>query len=218
MAVLAASVLCGLSANAQVNFGVKGGVTYTTFNVPLPNRNSNAYEGRESYHIQGFAGGLFMNFTVPFFPVSIQPELLYVEKGAESAVEEKFDRESSTREITLLKYLEIPVLAKFTIPISLPVQPNVFIGSVYSYLVDSKDTIYYIDGTTFAEKPQFEKNDFGITVGGGIDFNVVTTKLTLDARYTYGLTDIYKNSLTTIQIGDPTIKNRAWMVMLGVGF
>lgn len=218
MAVLAAYIVCGLSANAQVNFGVKGGLTYTAFDVPFLEENTNGYVDREAYHIQGFAGGMFMNFTFHFIPVTFQPELLYVEKGAESALEERPYPVSQTREITLLKYLEIPVLAKLTIPVSIPVTPNVFAGPVYSYLLDSKHTLYYMDGTNVNKKQPFEKNDFGVIFGGGIDFNVLVTKLTLDARYTLGLTNIYNNEIPTELIGDYTIKNRAWMIMLGVAF
>lgn len=217
LSIIAGIVLFAQSAEAQVSFGVKGGVTFATFTQESELKSAEG-NTQEVVNVQGFAGGAFANFTIPLLPFSVQPEILYVRKGGEGRYSGKmgFDDFSST-EVLKLDYIEIPVLLKFNIPVPAPVTPSVFAGPTYSYLVGSEKTVALVwgsqtDNSTFKPMSDLEKNDFGVAFGAGLDVNLLAMKLALDARYTLGLKDIKETEMQR------TIKNRAWMIMLGVAF
>jgi hypothetical protein len=179
--------------------------------------------------VQGFAGGAFVNIGIPLMPFSVQAEALYVTKGNEMNYEADFLGGSiKGTSVETLQYIEIPVLAKVNIPIPAPVTPNIYVGPAYSLLIGSKQKVNASftgfgqsesGDTTITDLEHIAKDDFGVAFGGGVDFNLFVTKVTLDARYTLGLKNIYKRPEDAPQgDGDPAIKNRAWMIMLGVAF
>ena len=82
LVVFLAATIAG--ANAQVAFGVKGGLNFANVDV------SGDPDGKTGYHFGAFA-------EIGLGGIAIQPEILYSTKGAED-----FD----------LSYLEIPILLK----------------------------------------------------------------------------------------------------------
>ena len=52
--------------------------------------------------------------------------------------------------------------------------------------------------------------DYGLAVGGGVDFGLGQGQLTVDSRYTLGLAKIYDSGID--------VKNRVISVMLGYSF
>jgi hypothetical protein len=95
-------------------FGVEGGINLSSFNGPTA---SDVYASR-----LGFVGGAFVN--LPFSPMlSIQPELLYEQKGGKI-------NDNDYR----LDYVEIPVLLDVTLfgPLSILLGPA-FSANVGSY-------------------------------------------------------------------------------------
>ncbi|MES2766194.1 MAG: porin family protein [Bacteroidota bacterium] len=204
-------------ADAQITYGVKGGISVATFiqEFDTPMREGNI---AETSSVTGFAGGAFAKFTIPLLPFSIQPEILYVRKGGEGRYSGKIETSDfASKEVLTLDYVEIPVLLKFNIPVPLPVTPSIFAGPTYSYLVGSEKKVAFTmdsqtDNSTFKPISDLEKHDFGVAFGGELDFNVLATKLTLDARYTLGLAGLKETEMRR------TLKNRAWIVMLGVAF
>ncbi|HYF03770.1 MAG TPA: porin family protein [Patescibacteria group bacterium] len=217
LTALAGCVLCNYSAEAQITLGVKGGYSSAVLEEDLADLPGIT---REENPRMGITGGIFMNFTLPLIPVSIQPELLYVRKGSiVKASGSPGGIYQNTEVTTTLHYLELPVLAKFNIPVPAPVTPYIFAGPAYSYLIASNEHIDNTVGTlhenfTSDPAPRIGKNDFGITFGGGVDFTILVTKVTVDARYTFGMMNINKKDKDT----DPerTVKNRTWMVMVGI--
>lgn len=129
--------------------------------------------------------------SIPAGPMfAIQPEAFFSQKGNKVG-----DVKSS------FNYLEIPVLLKLS-P-SLPgdfVRPIFFAGPSAGILLGAKT-----DDTDV--KDLMKTADFGLTIGGGVEFG----KLSLDARYNLGLSDISKASSEVSN----AIKNRAITVMLG---
>jgi len=113
----------------------------------------------------GFVGGAFA--AAQFSSFGLQTELLYSQQGAEfNALD--FD----------LDYVNVPVLFKYYVIGGL----NIQLGPQFGFLID--DTI---------PDASFETEDFDLSgvTGLGIDLPL---GIRADARYIFGLNDIFKNS------------------------
>lgn len=111
-----------------------------------------------------------------------------------------------------LNYIEIPVLARFFFNREGTVRPNVFVGPSFGFLTGAKVKIgdgdyenvedLDFDGNPFegvdSYKDVYNTFDFGLGAGLGLNIRVAEEMyFIIDARYTYGFTDIYKESSGT---------------------
>lgn len=172
-------LLCSLSHAQSVKTGVRGGINFTNFT------EGDNLDTRTGYMIGGFVK---MNF--PESPVSIQPEIYYSEKGAESG----------TSEIRL-EYVEVPILLKLGLAESGPIVPNLFAGPYAGINLNQSS-----GGGLFAPGDNAENIDFGGVIGAGIDFEAGSAIFTIDARYSQGITPVFdtgdaKNSVFAIVAG-----------------
>jgi hypothetical protein len=162
----------------------------------------------------GFTGGAFLtySFTRQF---AVQPEILYVSKGAEKDF-------FFVTPYWSIDYLEVPVLLKCDIVPAGPVHPNLFVGPALSVLLSSK--VGYSD-VSYDVSDGMKSMDFSFVFGGGVDYK----RITFDIRYTLGLTNTIDakkiNDLTGAQSGDyfylegdPSVKNTNLSFMVGVRF
>jgi hypothetical protein len=155
----------------------------------------------------GFCGGGFVAFALGHVAV-IQPELLYSQKGAKW--EDVFLDE--TYKVTYkFSYLEIPVLIKMIIPVQGKVKPNLFLGPYFGIMITDPRVEIKVDGTTMEDDLQGVKDtDFGVVLGGGVDFGLKKGKIVFDARYGLGL--------TTLGEEDIDAKNNVFSFLLGYSF
>ncbi|MGB2868920.1 MAG: porin family protein [Bacteroidota bacterium] len=162
--------------------------------------------------ITTFSAGVFFNLSLPG-PISIQPEVLYSQKGAKSSV-------PGLTVTYNLVYVEVPVLLKFNIPLApgSPVKPNIFAGPAVGFLLTAKVKADPPSPPALpAEtdiKDQTTNTDFGVVFGAGLDIDLVALQLTIDARYNLGLTTIDKNGNSSGTKAD--IKNRVMSVNVGI--
>lgn len=110
-------------------------------------------------------------------------------------------------EKTAHSYLEVPVLVKLT-PTGGDVgaRPVFFAGPSVSFLLGAEE----VHGVDYEE--YMNTTDFGVIVGGGVEIG----RITLDARYNWGLSTIdrdYDASFGNVTAG---VKNRAFTVTAGV--
>ncbi len=154
----------------------------------------------------GFSAGAFLMVDI-FENFAVQPEVLYTMKGGKTEVE----LGGVTYTITeSLNYLEIPVLVKYKIPTPGSLAPNLFFGPALAITLSAEMKIEG-DGSEAVDdiKDYCKGTDFGIVLGGGLDFGVGTGKIMVDGRYTLGLTVIddteakadVKNSVFAIMVG-----------------
>jgi hypothetical protein len=109
-----------------------------------------------------------------------------------------------------LAYLEIPILAKFIIATQGSVKPSLFAGPAVAIILNNK--FKAVDNGT-AYEGSFEgikSTDFGLAFGGGLE---IIRKITVDLRYTLGLTKIAEIEGTVFDI-----KNGAFSLMIGYSF
>lgn len=188
-AVVLAIALSAISANAQVGFGVKGGLNLTKLNVNNPEVS---YDSRSGYH-----AGLFLRGK--FNKVAIQPELLFFTQRGEFKSTLLTAQESFT-------YLSIPLIFKFYTVGGL----NLQVGPQFGFLIDGDRKVSTFTGSgTYDITDYYKKSDVSVSLGGGYDFGV---GLGLDVRYNIGVKDI--NNAANGQ----EAKSRIFLVSLGWNF
>ena len=159
------------AANAQIKFGVKGGVNSSTIKM---DDIITVTQGVEEYSLEGiktasigFHAGLMTRVT--FFGVFIQPELYFSSTGGEVEVTDLITQDVSIRKMEFKK-LDIPVLAGFKFG---PARVNA--GPVASIIINSKADL--IETAGYEEK--LKGASFGYQAGVGIDI----LSISLDVRY-----------------------------------
>jgi hypothetical protein len=172
------------TAQSLPEFGIKGGFNYSTFN----DTDNVEYKG-------GFLVGAYANFKIPASPISVQPEVLFAQYGAN--VEDSEAR-------FIVNYVQIPVLLKFGFDLP-AASPNVYFGPYMSF-----NTKAEIENNNGALNLEDSANDteYGVVVGAGLD----VSKIRLGLRYTAGLTNVADDSF------DSSAKNGAIAFTVGIAF
>ena len=191
LTVCALALSISFSANAQVKFGVKGGLNITNLSVGLVSDATNALK---SY--SGFNAGLALNISLPL-GFAIQPEVLYSQSGSNI----KLIPDGGALDQILEDYRTSFVVGSIQVPIGLqwgiklgPVRPYAqlvpYIGFPLSFSVKSQ----LAEETTKFDKETFNTLDYGIGAGIGLD----VWKLQVSARYNWSLGKLYTQQETSI--------------------
>jgi hypothetical protein len=143
------------------------------------------YDLRFSYR-DGFTAGALVAVPITRL-VSIQPELLYVQKGAYSnyqGMDTAFEQD----------YLEVPLLLRLDIPAPGRLTPFVSGGPAVSYLTRchvSRGSGIFQGRQTCDEYENragyYHTVDYGVVAGAGVGIGLGQQVLTLGARYEWGL-------------------------------
>ncbi len=147
-----------------------------------------------------FGGGVFVNFPMNEV-ISMQPELLFMMKGTKLVA---FD-DAGVR----MSYIDIPVLAKFTVPMEGAFAPCFFVGPYVGFNTSAES---YVEDEEFDVKDQIKSTDYGLVFGGGFDYAMGEGNLIFNARYALGLTTIDDTD------ADDDVKNTGIIFMVGYGF
>ena len=191
---------------AGVKFGVKGGITLANIKA-VPD----TFEGYKWENKMGLAGGLSMELGLAK-GFSLQPEVLYVQKGAKISVSE--GEITGTVKFNV-DYIEIPVLLKYNLISSGLTIPSVYAGPYFGFNTRAR-LVFKVDGypEEYLElKDEIKDTEFGLTFGLGLTQKLGIMKVTLDARYDLGLSNIAEEAE-----GPESIKTRTWLFMVGVAF
>ena len=206
---LGLGLVAGTFAFAQTSptFGIKGGMNVSSLSKDggLEDQGSKI----------GFNGGIFLNAPISE-QFSIQPEVLYNNLGSKVTVTEvNLGNDNYSAEYARhLDYISVPVMAQFM------ATPNFYIeaGPQFSFLVDARDKYKNTkngsteDAESYSlDKDNFKNFDFGLGLGIGYYF---TPQIGINARYTAGLTDIYKSNSESRD----NVKNNVFQVGLNFKF
>jgi hypothetical protein len=177
-------------AQTEIQPGVRAGVDFMSIGGDTGDSDPGT---RTGFLIGGYAN---IGFGAP---VTVQPELLYVQKGASTDVE-------GGTITTKYDYIEIPVLVKYQIPAG-GFSPNLFAGPALGFNVTAErtngDTVDLSEGTSGTE--------FGLYFGAGSDFGLSAGTVSIDLRYNLGLTSINSE-------GEGSINNQGFMITAGFAF
>jgi len=203
--------------------GIKGGVNFADlggddaelfFELGLGGGGSGdsdiPIEARTGIVAGGFA---LIDFNGAF---ALQPEVLYVQKGAQVELEFENPLSGETTSITntlKLGYIEVPVLAKFQIPLEGNIAPNIFAGPAVAFNINAEQEAEGGGESGTADLSEAVSTaDFGLQVGAGVDFDIGSGRtIMLDARYEFGLSSIPSE-------GDADITNQGIRITAGFGF
>ncbi len=186
--------------------------------VSTPGEPPRAAIGPSAQFKGGFIGGAFAryNFTEAF---AVQPEVLFAMYGSRRNVTFTTSTgETATNYRTLFNYIEVPVMLNYSFSTTSNVQPEIFAGPVVDFLVSARQKAD-VAGSTVSEnvKDQLHSTLWGASVGAGLSYPMSVGKLTLDARYTFSISKIYK-ATPLPGVGQPDIRNSAIALMLGYSF
>ncbi|WP_299820417.1 porin family protein [uncultured Pontibacter sp.] len=203
--LLAFLVVAGLIATAQaqtISVGPRVGVTFAQIHASGDNADE-LNDAAESN--TGFQVGAVSNIMLSEL-FSIQPELLFIQKGAKVGDSDYFKLRTD--------YLELPILAKVSFG---PEQLKGFVtaGPTVGYWLSAK-SISEIGGNKESESYDFEDEDnrleIGASFGVGVAYKVGAGELNLDVRYGLGFSSIAEYE------GDYKEKNQVFGVSLAYLF
>ncbi|MCX2741417.1 porin family protein [Pontibacter anaerobius] len=210
---LTVALLSFAAAQAQSGLGVRAGANFSNLSGDL--KDESRYENKVGFH-----GGLTYNIPVAGEFFSVQPELLYANKGFKyEDTQLELPTGSFRREGNMnYNYLELPVLAHIKAgPIYFEAGPQA------SYLLSVKNNIkeYINDERTSSATTDIDKGDmkdfeFGYAAGVGITSGILSVGL----RYNGSLTD-FMDKLSTEYFNDENFtdaRHSTIMLTLGLNF
>ncbi len=190
-------------ARAEMTCGVKGGIGFSQMNADLFDTDSR----------NGFVGGVYGSLDLTP-SLAVQPEVLYVRKGAKlfstnvSLGGITFGRIGTTLDVD---YVEVPVLLRLSAPPTGPVDLRLLGGPVASIKVREQLSTTGLIGVKLGTD-QIKTTDFGLAVGGAAAMRNGTLKFVAEGRYTFGLLNV-----SDLPFGGD-VKNSAFYGTLGLEF
>ena len=177
------------TAHAQLEYyGIKGGTSFA-------NVNGSDVNGDPSTRT-GILVGAYAGLSFGDVPVTIQPEINYIQKGFKSD-------NSGVTVTTKLNYIEVPILAKYSIDATESVKPHVIAGPYLGINITSKQAA----GGQSQNLQNISTTDFGIAAGAGVNVSGID----ITARYDLGLSQLPDS-------GNSDFKNGAIMLTAGYSF
>ena len=198
--------------------GFKAGLTVSNFDENISNA-----QDLESRSKMTFGGSLRLDVAKVF---SIQPELVYVPGGGKgSFVVDDSGTPTTVDAVLKMDYLQLPLLAKFRFPGASSLVPNFYVAPSAAINLASKleGDLSSVGGSTSETdvKDEVESLLFGGAVGGGFDVGMGKGTMSLDARYSRSLSDIFKGATSGGSagvFGAADSKNSNLSVTLGYTF
>ncbi len=181
-ALVAPAALALASRLPAQAFGLKAGLSFATLSNARPDWKTRT----------GFAAGIALGLGPG--PVSLQPEALYVQKGVAP-------NGAPSNSAPKLAYLDVPVLLKLQVPTP-GISPFAVAGPVVSFRLSCTAGDADCNST-------FKSTDWGVALGGGLRLGG-PTGLTIEGRYTWGLTDIHDVSAGV------SSRTRTFLLLAGV--
>ena len=157
-------------------FGVKGGANLSNLYVKDVNDENSKL---------GFQVGLFAKAPITS-AFSIQPELIYTQKGTELEYNNLFANGKASFN---LQYVELPIMGVINLTKNFNIQAGVYASYLAAVKVKNKATNGSYDFEREVNKANFQEFDFGLAGGVGFDAD----KVGLGLRYNYGLREVGKN-------------------------
>jgi hypothetical protein len=205
--VLAAVLAAAVPAHAGMVFGVKGGLSVSQVQADVFDTENRT----------GFVGGVYAGFDLTPM-IGLQPELLFVRKGAK-LYEYTGDvlgipvSESVTLDVD---YLELPVLLRVSLPVAEPLGVRLLAGPVASLKLDESLSTSGLFGYSL-DSDQIKTADIGIAAGAALAMRSGNLRIVGEGRYTFGLTNVSDLSVEGVSLGGD-VKNGSIYLMAGLEF
>jgi hypothetical protein len=204
-------VLLSLSpaeSRAQFAKGVIGGWNLSSFSVSGATEAIPDHEVKNGYCVGIFAGGPLSEYF------GLRAELLYSRKGSRydfTVTDENGQPLGQGKYSADIDYLEIPLLANFTLSTRGAVKPALFLGPAFGFEMSAKLNATYPSGVTNQSQsggnlPNTTSPDLNLIGGGGVEITSGPHLILLQVRYVVGMVEVWREG-----------RNRVFSVMAGIG-
>ncbi|WP_077923266.1 porin family protein [Spirosoma sp. 209] len=199
--------MSALMAQQRFSAGPRVGVNYSTFAGDAAGF---------SFRPGLVAGGFLMYSSLNHFGISV--DALYSQKGGNysATINLPVVGPTTTTYKQRVNYLEIPVALRYFLTLNGNFRPNIYFGPALGFKLNAEQTSETVQNAAFPavdNSDQFRSVDLGGLAGFQLNFPGfgARQRFLIDARYTYGLSDI------TID-NNARINNSAFTLTLGYGF
>lgn len=219
--LIPAALLLFLSIQAVAQVSFKVGVNIASI---AESATEDTYRELENKSVVGLQAGLAFD-VAPQSMISIQPELLYIQKGGKVAY--GLDENNRIENRYYYNYLEVPVLAKLKLGIGenrtgIFLLAGPYVGMAFSGKVKQKvtflgQTTTSEDKFTFDNDDPDERNrrlDWGLSFGGGLKVGAIY----VDLRYNLGINNLVDNDASNQNDNKPYRRNRGIGIAVGYEF
>jgi hypothetical protein len=206
-----------------VSFGAKAGL-YTANTTEIPTG------WPQTSFKNGFAGGVYMDYAFNRY-FSLQPEVLYVMKGLNAG---RANSWNVVNYAARFDYIEIPLLAKFTVTGKSHFSPFFFAGPGIGINLAADVDIDITDTRTDESASGssdwsgiMNRTEFCFSFGAGCRYAIGLGGITADARFDLGLSNVYSGGEVTTEIEGVRItgtvqpgdsKNLGFALLVGYNF
>jgi opacity protein-like surface antigen len=209
-------LLVALPASAQVKLGVIGGLNIAdAIGKDAVDGSDLDISSRTAFGVGGVLDiGVSKNVAIVLQP-------MYLQKGAK---EKAAEIEGVTGEATYkANLLEVPVSLKVSFG-SANTRPYLLAGPRIGFILNAKaeSNIPGLKGEVDFDE-LVESTDLGLTIGGGLNFQLERVSLFIEGQYAFGLTDVFKggtvefNGIPAVYDNDD-VKTRGIQIMSGITF
>lgn len=178
-----------IPAMAQTQLGIIGGINIANLSGDeLGENNQKQSISTSSRTAFGIGGVLDLALSEN---VSLRFEPMYLQKGAK-------EEEAGLTAKYKFTYIEVPAFIKIAFGTS-NTRPYIMAGPSLGFLLSAD--LEGEEGGVSASidfKDVMSSTDFGLGFGGGVNFQLETLSLFLEARYALGFTDVFKGGTLTI--------------------
>jgi hypothetical protein len=193
-------------ADAQLDKGFLAGWNRTDWDFQVPGLSDDIFEPKN-----GFCAGLFVAGNVSGV-FGWRGEILYTRKGAlakSNATDENGQFLGELNTFYNVDYLEIPLLATFTIPTGGAVEPVLFLGPALDFELSAEMKSEYPSGVSIQNNSTEDlddtrSSDYSLIFGAGVDIVSGPHLIMLQVRYVLGLEEVYfsaKNKTLSVVAG-----------------
>lgn len=151
-AIALAMLFTANTANAGINFGVKGGLNVTSMSL-----NSEVFDASNR---AGFFFGPTVKFTLPIVGLGIDASALYDQREAKLTVSE-----AKTKETVKTQAINIPINARYSVGLGSVASVLFFAGPQFGFNVGDKNVDLGGDS-----RWKFRSSQFSVNVGAGFSF------------------------------------------------
>lgn len=180
-------ILPGSSAQAQIKFGIKGGLNISKADF------SNFQENFKADNMNGFFFGPMVDLNIPIVGLGVDGSLLYSQKGT------KFTNNSNNESVTNKQHaIEIPINLKYSI--GLGNMASIFVAAGPSFNFNIKSDNIGNDLLSIANKKSdnsslidTKNSEVAINLGGGVK---LLNHLQIGINYSLPLTNSAKDNFS----------------------
>lgn len=207
--VMLMAVTCVIPSNAQVRFGLKGGLNLTSISLSESGMKD-AFSNKSGFFI-----GPTVRFRLPVVGLGMEAAALYDQREAEI---------KSTGDKVNQKSIQVPINVRYDIGLSQLASLYFYAGPQFGFNVGKTDNETWLDGSSWLSSNSYsdwslKKSNVSGNVGLGLMF---LNHLQVSVNYNFAITKsgyvTYSDKDTSYIVEESTLKNNAWQIALAYYF